>query len=320
MICVYNDTEQPQWELITVNKNISKFTTIDRTCGVDIVNNDFALDLPNLSTVKEMCDSFDVEILSYSDTAMRFEIASMYPIIRSGKDNFNSDIILVSIDISDGLKLINHKIAGMFIYAYSYSLAEKRLHLVIGATELKDRNSYCELYFKSANDKFIIMRCLIYDKDFRSYKIITRMKAIDKNPEKGKRGHIDTRDYSVDGTYTIKPYLPLRPGNKIIVPNMECVENLSEGIAKKYKITTKRIEFIDKTSDEMIQRVRWLVRYGGYKAITIYDDSKSFDEMKALLAKTNYADYLAEYSDMFKHKYFDIIFLICNDMKTIRLK
>jgi hypothetical protein len=314
MILVYNENENPQWELVKKNNFFIRINNKNCNFGLDLLSKEISeseIDTEALANNNELRAP---KVVLNKNTIIRYDKIKLQPYIRTSQSDFNTDIILASFDISAGERLINHSAYGVYISQFEYDYEKHQLHVIISIDSTVE-NPYLEFYFMNKSENVAALHCLIYDSKTKEFKAIYRSKAINAIPPKGSRGYINTNDRSIDKTkYNIRCYIPSRPTNNIVINDPDEKNFICNTLIEKFKLNPEKTNFI-LSKEDLKASLKDLVRYHGFVGITYYDGSKTAEEVKE--SRDTYLDKLNE--EKFA-KYFNVVFVMTNDGRVTRLK
>ena len=315
MILVYNENENSQWELTNRNNSFIRINNKNCSFGLDLLADEFSESDFDINVLNSTDELRGPKVALTKNTIIRYDKIKLQPFIRASKNEFNTDVILASFDISAGERLINHSAFGIYISAFMYDYANKQLHAIL-SVDATAKNSFLELYFMSKDDSIAILRCLTYDSAEKRFKAIYRNKSINNIPPKGSKGYINTTDRSIDKyKYNLKCYIPSRPTYNVVISDLDQKNIICNALVERYKLNPEKTNFIVATGADLKVSIKDLVRYHGYVGITYYEPEMTVEEIKE-----NRESYLATLNEEKYAKYFNVVFVMTNDGRVTRLK
>ena len=316
MIYIYNETAKAQWKIYEKNSSFLRLENkFDRKLGFDIRDigleredfSDDALGTTNNTKITMLCDK---------KTSVVFERKALLPFVIAG-DKYNTDVIIATFDLSDGRRILNHRIREGNVYTYSYDL-ENQTFTVIFTLNTGKRSPSIQEIFRDEEHKMIYRKVIYWNDRQEEYGVNSRELTIAKLPPKGERGYINVNDESIDNGngINIRCYTPSRPTWTVIVTKPSKVDDAKKILEERYHMTDNRLNLIvAKDSKELRDEARSLREKEHVKAVTYFIDNVDCEKLRA-----DIDNYAAEIENNKFGTYFNKIFALTNDGMVSRLK
>ena len=314
MIQLYNETENPVWE---IRKSSDKYlriqTRVEPHFGIDVYTEGIDVDKIDESVLDTINDFKSPVTLYTGNTSQHFESKRLFPYVKASSKNFGSVIVLAAFDISDGKRLINHYSRFAYLYDAYYDYSRKQLYMIFSFnnTPDPDRRCYLENVFMSADGNVATMKHFYVNRGEVS--IVSKQMNMNTPVEKGKKGYIVTIDLSInDGKgYKFKKFIPTKPTRNIFIEHADLKEKMFEINQSRYGYNPEStfVTVIDENFRNEALRLSTEEKIG---AVTYFID-RPRDEVINNQELSN--KILNEYCG----KFFKYVMILCNDGSTIRL-
>lgn len=317
MIYVYNETMKPQWKVVEKNQTFLRLENqLNKRFGIDIYKGDLTIDDFNSGVLDSVNDTNIKTLLDISTTVV-FEKKALSPFILTNM-KYNNDIIIASFDISDGRKILNHRVRNGNVYAYTYDVS-RGVFTIIFSLNIREESPSIQEIFKDANENIIYRRVIYFNSRSREYGISYREIDIDRVPKQGEKGYINITDESIDNgrNINIRTYTPNRPTYTFIITNVEKKDEVVELLENKYHITeSKQINLITIDNIENIRdTMKNLREHDHIKAVTFYVDDYNTEELRE-----NIEEVIEDLINTKCGSYFNKVFAMANDGLISRIR
>lgn len=315
MIQLFNETENPVWELKKTSEKYCRIQTrTEPRFGIDIYMENIDMDKFDMDVLNTINDFKAPVTLYEGSTSQHFESKRLFPYIKAGSKNFGSTIVLAAFDISDGKRLINHYSRFAYLYDAYYDFDKKQLYMIFSFnnTPNPDRRCYLENVFISADDKTASMKHFYLNRG--EVQIVSKQMSMENPIEKGKKGYIVTIDMSVNNGkgYNFRLFVPNKPTRNIFIEHEDLKDRVLELNAERYGHSAENT-FVTVINDGFREEAKRLSTEEKIGAVTYFID-KTKDEIvddQEIKSKI-----LNEYCG----KFFKYVMVFCSDGSVFRLR
>ena len=315
MIYIYNENESKQWEITGSEGGTRRVQLINNPdFGINILDDSLEESAFNTQALESTNDQFKPNVLLDIDTSVRYDGKNLRPSVRLSK--VNSDVYIVSYDISSGQRVINLSINKAYIHASLYDYKNHQLH-VIFSMNTEFSKPFLEFLFMNKDKTEVSLRHFMIING--NPRMVSKYMKLDGKLKKGDRGYIDPKDNSVgeDGTdFMIRTYLPLKPTTLIIVEDNEYIEKINEFFTNNFHLSSKGKGFIYANihdADDLRSFIKSYA-YGHYRCATYYVPTHNHHDGKEVAeVKTHILEEL--HGKLFEH-----VLVMWNDGWITRLK
>lgn len=317
MIYLYNETTKPQWDIVEKNNTFFRLENqTNKRFGIDFLKGDLSRESFNLDVLDTVND-VSLNTLFNGTTTVVFEKKALTPFIINGL-NYNTDIIIATFDLSDGRRILNHRVRNGNVYSYMYDVNYGVFTIIFSLNTREDSPSIQEI-FKDNENKMIFRRVIYFNGKNKEYGISYRALDIDRVPKQGEKGYININDESIDNGRNIKIrcYTPNRPTYTFILTNREKQDEVTDLLANKYKITeNKHINLLILDNMETIRdTMKNLHEHDHIKAVTFYVDDYNTEQLRE-----NIEEVVEDLINTKCGSYFNKVFAMANDGLISRIK
>jgi hypothetical protein len=316
MILVYNETENPIWELREKNNNylqvINKQTS---ECSISILRKDVVDDELKKESLDSINDLNNLKVFYSGNTAVRFDRWQLRPFIRKAGNDFNTNVVLASIDISDGRRLLNIRNYNAYIYSYYYNYEKKQLFIIFSMNESISK-ACLELLFENEegqpDNPRVFLKVFHLSYGSHELKITSRNRRKNDIPPIGNPGYIAYSDHTVDKyNYYQRNYLPMRLTQLMIFLKRGQKDYfLTDELIKKNRVHPNQMIIIEPPEEgefNLRNTIRDLIETKRITAVTYIDPEKQIED--ARVDKETYQAFkknilVDNYGDYFTHVFF----------------
>lgn len=314
MLYLYNENDNPVWELKSDDSRFLRLQLIERPeFGINIQNRDIKKEDFNMAVLESTNNVYDVNRLADFNSSIHFDVKSLRPTIMHSDEKYNSDIYIASFDITDGSRVINLVTSKAYIYNSLYDYDAKMLHVIFSLNKKADK-TFLEFIFEDKDKKNVFIRHFMINAKSNLPKVVARSMSLSNPIERGKRGHINPTDHANGTKYNIKRYVPLRPTKLIFFDKNEDKEAMCNAITSTFKYDMERSELQCLEGSDVREVVKGWVYNKNYRCATYYVPEKNREEIRAD------ADFRKSLLDDKYAKLFDVVLVLCNDSWVVRIK
>ena len=320
MIQLYNENEFPVWEMKQTSDKYHRIQTrVEPFFGIDVYSENLDMSKFNLSNLDTINDFKEPVVFYSGNTSQSFESKRLYPYIKDGNGNYNSNIVIAAFDMTDGRRLINHYSRYAYLYAAHYDYAKKQLYMIFAFNTGNDpeRKCYLENVFMSEDGKMAYMRHFYLNKG--NIYVVAKQMDMENPIERGKKGYIVTTDLSInDGKdYAFKLFVPLKPTKNVFTfdsGNNETVINIYN---ERYNYTSDNVNIISISNENgdstFRETAKNLAVESKVAAITYFVD-------RPREAVTDDQELANEILNKYCGKFFSHVMVLCNDGFVVKIR
>ena len=251
MIMIYNETENPMWELSEKNENYLQISNkLVPSFGIEVYRENFDKDKISEKALKTVNSLSDLSIAYKENTVVRFDRWQLTPLIRSAEGDFNTDIILASFDLNeDTRRLINLRNYHSYIYDFFYDYKNHHLFVIFSLNKTVQNACVEVLFEKETNEEgnpLVFLKVFHLDRNKRTMRVSSRARNLKDIPDRGKPGYIRYEDRSIDKyEFKVRPYMPIRLTHCAIITEKDDRGFLTEEIIKENRINPENMIIIE---------------------------------------------------------------------------
>ena len=321
MIFLFNETATPAWKLHQKNDS---FLRIENTSfskvGIDILKkmfNDDSFDSDRFNDVDMTRDFVDVTEKSGAHIALRFDKKTMKPFIIGSNKDFDANIMFLSLDLSDGKKVLNYSSRYAYIYDYVHDPKNNRFDMIFSLNNRDGNKASISVVFTDETGEHIISKNVYYNSTDNKFVVITRSIKKTNIPPKGQRGYINTEDRTdKNGRLRIFRYRPAIPTGLLVCVDPSKLDECKDIINNEHARDARDVTFVaEEDSGTLRNTLKTLNEKNRYQAVTYYIDNISTSEILDDRAAT--LDYLKE---KYFSSFFNIVYAMGNDGRIARLQ
>lgn len=319
MIYLYNEYNTAKWEVVKKNDHFFRLQLIDSPVfGINIrADEDIREDSFKQDALNATNDVYNANLLLALPTSVRFDNRSLRPSIRKADDKYNSDIYVVSYDITSGDRIINALTKKAFVYDYLYDYDKEQLHVIFSLNNRQD-NTFMELIFMDKAGKNVILRHFMNQTKYQNKPcMISKSMSLDNSIKRGERGYINPTDYAKGSTeFMIRKYVPLRPTKLVITQTDAEIETAKNLIHDNFHFDPSTLEIVSMEGKEenLREEMRKFVYDQSLSCVTFFVSDHDKEDLK----KNKEAK-----DDLLENKFgklFTNVLALCNDGWIIRVK